>query len=49
MLKYVKVMHTFRETNSCADKLAKVGIVCVQDMEFREEILEFIYDLVSYK
>lgn len=45
LLKEVRVRHTFRDTNSCGDKLAKVGIMCAQDMEFQDDISEFILDL----
>lgn len=45
LLKEVRVRHTFRDTNSCGDKLAKAGIMCAQDMEFQDDISEFILDL----
>lgn len=48
MFEEVKMVHTYREPNLCANTLAKFNVDSGKDLIFREEIMDFIRKLVIY-
>lgn len=40
----VNVLHSYRKANLCVDRLGRAGIESYIDIEFRDEILDFVQD-----